>query len=138
MRSCEEIEGQTFQVVALEKDSLAQPRLKLAWHCLLMQAAEGNEDLKRLDGPFHLLMLWGLQQPFPSQSRFSQLSCYFQMSLSTAFDSEVAFDVSNGISPDERYVRLAVGRDSIDAAPVSGLWKGNAQEAVKVMLQVQQ
>ncbi len=50
----------------------------------------------------------------------------------------VAFDVSNGISPDERYVRLAVGRDSTDAAPVSGLWKGNAQEAVKVMLQVQQ
>lgn len=50
----------------------------------------------------------------------------------------VAFDVSNGISPDERYVRLAVGRDSTDAAPVSGLWKGNAQEAIKVMLQVQQ
>lgn len=50
----------------------------------------------------------------------------------------VAFDVSNGISPDERYVRLAVGRDSTDAAPVSGMRMGNAQEAMTVMLQVQQ
>lgn len=50
----------------------------------------------------------------------------------------VAFDVSNGISPDERYVRLAVGRDSTDAAPVSGMRMGNAHEAMSVTLQVQQ
>lgn len=50
----------------------------------------------------------------------------------------VAFDVSNGISPDERYVRLAVGRDSTDAAPVSGMRMGNAQESMSVTLQVQQ
>ncbi len=31
----------------------------------------------------------------------------------------VAFDASNGISPDERYVRMAVGRDYRDAMPVS-------------------
>lgn len=50
----------------------------------------------------------------------------------------VAFDVSNGISPDERYVRLAVGRDSTDAAPVSGMRLGDTQETMKVSLQVQQ
>ncbi len=50
----------------------------------------------------------------------------------------VAFDVSNGISPDERYVRLATGRDSRDAAPVSGLRMGNAAETMSVTLQVQQ
>lgn len=50
----------------------------------------------------------------------------------------VAFDVSNGISPDERYVRLAVGRDSTDAAPVSGMRMGNARESMSVTLQVQQ
>jgi transglutaminase-like putative cysteine protease len=50
----------------------------------------------------------------------------------------VAFDVSNGISPDERYVRLATGRDSADAAPVSGMRMGNANETMSVTLQVQQ
>ncbi|WP_335337308.1 transglutaminase family protein [Celeribacter marinus] len=50
----------------------------------------------------------------------------------------VGFDVSNGISPDERYVKLAVGRDSIDAAPVSGIRMGNARESMSVTLLVQQ
>ncbi|MDF1668186.1 MAG: transglutaminase family protein [Roseovarius sp.] len=50
----------------------------------------------------------------------------------------VAFDVSNGISPDERYVRLATGRDSIDAAPVTGLQLGQARETMDVSLQIQQ
>ncbi len=50
----------------------------------------------------------------------------------------VGFDVSNGVSPDERYVRLAVGRDARDAAPISGLRVGNADETLIVSLQVQQ
>lgn len=50
----------------------------------------------------------------------------------------VGFDVSNGISPDERYVRLAVGRDAKDAAPLSGLRLGNASESLMVSLQIQQ
>lgn len=33
----------------------------------------------------------------------------------------VGFDVSNGISPDERYVRLATGLDYTEAAPISGM-----------------
>tara|TARA_R110002020_G_scaffold67179_12_gene176561 strand:- start:5013 stop:5822 length:810 start_codon:yes stop_codon:yes gene_type:complete len=49
----------------------------------------------------------------------------------------VAFDVSNGISPDERYVRLATGRDSIDAAPLSGMRLGPSIETMSVTLQVQ-
>lgn len=50
----------------------------------------------------------------------------------------VGFDVSNGISPDERYVRLATGLDSLDAAPVKGMRLGNAQESMIVSLQIQQ
>ncbi len=50
----------------------------------------------------------------------------------------VGFDVSNGVSPDEKYVRIAIGRDARDAAPVEGLRMGNADETLLVSLQVQQ
>lgn len=50
----------------------------------------------------------------------------------------IGFDVSNGISPDERYVRIATGRDSRDAAPVSGMRLSNANESMIVSLQIQQ
>ena len=50
----------------------------------------------------------------------------------------VGFDVSNGISPDERYVRVATGLDYRDAAPVSGMRFGGAAESLIVSLQVQQ
>ena len=50
----------------------------------------------------------------------------------------VGFDVSNGISPDERYVRLATGLDSRDAAPISGMRMGAANESMIVSLQIQQ
>lgn len=50
----------------------------------------------------------------------------------------VGYDVSNGISPDGRYVRLAVGRDAHDAAPISGLRHGAGNEDMVVTLQVQQ
>lgn len=50
----------------------------------------------------------------------------------------VGFDVSNGISPDERYVRVATGLDYADAAPVSGMRFGEGVESMIVSLQVQQ
>lgn len=50
----------------------------------------------------------------------------------------VGFDVSNGVSPDERYIRIATGRDAHDAAPISGLRHGTANESMIVSLQVQQ
>lgn len=50
----------------------------------------------------------------------------------------VGFDVSNGVCPDERYVRLAIGRDSGEAAPISGLRHGTADESMMVSVQVQQ
>lgn len=50
----------------------------------------------------------------------------------------VGFDVSNGISPDERYVRLATGLDSRDAAPITGVRLGSARESMIVSLQIQQ
>lgn len=50
----------------------------------------------------------------------------------------VGFDVSNGYSPDERYVRIATGRDSRDAAPVTGMRLGSSQESLIVSLQIQQ
>ncbi|MBO6604170.1 MULTISPECIES: transglutaminase family protein [Paracoccaceae] len=50
----------------------------------------------------------------------------------------VGFDISNGISPDPRYVRVATGLDYTEAAPISGLRFGNAGEAMMVDIQVQQ
>ncbi len=50
----------------------------------------------------------------------------------------VGFDVSNGYSPDERYVRVATGLDYREAAPVSGLRFGKAGEAMSIDIQVQQ
>lgn len=50
----------------------------------------------------------------------------------------VGFDVSNGISPDARYVRVAAGRDYTDAAPILGIRHGNGTENLHVSLQVQQ
>ena len=42
----------------------------------------------------------------------------------------VGFDVSNGICPDPRYVRLATGSDYRDAAPVTGISFGSAAAEV--------
>ena len=50
----------------------------------------------------------------------------------------VGFDVSNGISPDDRYIRVATGLDYKDAAPISGLRMGAGGEHMDVTLQVQQ
>lgn len=50
----------------------------------------------------------------------------------------VGFDVSNAISPDERYVRVATGLDYSEAAPVSGMRFGEAVESLDVSIQVQQ
>ena len=50
----------------------------------------------------------------------------------------VGFDVSNRISPDDRYVRLAVGLDARDCAPVRGLRRGAGLESLVVSVQVQQ
>lgn len=50
----------------------------------------------------------------------------------------VGFDVSNRISPDERYVRIATGLDSRDAAPITGVRLGSASESMIVSLQIQQ
>ena len=50
----------------------------------------------------------------------------------------VGFDVSNGISPDERYVRVATGRDYRDASPVTGISFGNTTQVLEVDVQVEQ
>jgi len=48
------------------------------------------------------------------------------------------FDVSNGYSPDERYVRIATGLDYRGASPVSGMRFGGTEESMIIQLQVQQ
>ena len=49
----------------------------------------------------------------------------------------VGFDVSNGISPDPRYVRVATGRDYREAAPVTGISYGGRDVAMHVRLAVE-
>lgn len=48
------------------------------------------------------------------------------------------FDVSNGISPDMRYVRIASGLDYSQASPISGMTFGGSGESIDVNVQVQQ
>lgn len=50
----------------------------------------------------------------------------------------VGFDVSNGISPDTRYVRVATGLDYAEAAPISGTRFGTAGESLTVAVDVAQ
>lgn len=50
----------------------------------------------------------------------------------------VGFDVSNGISPDERYVRVASGCDYREAAPVTGISVGAGEIDLHVELAVEQ
>jgi transglutaminase-like putative cysteine protease len=50
----------------------------------------------------------------------------------------VGFDISNQISPDPRYVRVATGRDYRDAAPITGISFGAATEDLTVDLAVEQ
>ncbi|QUL38208.1 transglutaminase family protein [Erythrobacter sp. JK5] len=50
----------------------------------------------------------------------------------------VGFDISNGISPDPRYVRVATGRDYRDAAPVTGISFGTPAQHLRVDVAVEQ
>ncbi len=50
----------------------------------------------------------------------------------------VGFDISNGISPDPHYVRVATGRDYRDAAPITGIRYGAYDETLHVKLAVAQ
>ena len=50
----------------------------------------------------------------------------------------VGFDITNGISPDARYVRVATGRDYRDAAPITGIRYGAIDESMHVTLAVEQ
>lgn len=50
----------------------------------------------------------------------------------------VGFDISNGISPDPRYVRIATGSDYAEAAPISGISFGGGDHSMVVSLAVEQ
>jgi len=50
----------------------------------------------------------------------------------------VGFDIANGISPDPRYVRVATGRDYRDAAPVTGISFGQAEQMLTVNVEVEE
>ncbi len=50
----------------------------------------------------------------------------------------VGFDAANGLSPTEAYVRVAIGLDYTEAAPVRGIRRGGATETLAVAVEVQQ
>jgi transglutaminase-like putative cysteine protease len=50
----------------------------------------------------------------------------------------VGFDPANQISPNEKYVRVAVGLDYRDAAPISGIRHGMGIETLDVAVKVEQ
>ena len=48
------------------------------------------------------------------------------------------FDISNGISPDDRYVKLASGFDYADVAPLSGVRFGSGEEQIATQIMISQ
>ncbi len=50
----------------------------------------------------------------------------------------VGFDAANGQCPTERYVRLAIGLDALEAAPIRGVRLGGATESLHVDVSVQE
>lgn len=48
----------------------------------------------------------------------------------------VGFDPSNGLCPNEHYVRIGSGFDALDAAPIRGVAQGQGTEALKVDVSV--
>lgn len=50
----------------------------------------------------------------------------------------VGFDVANGICPGENYVRVAIGLDFMEAAPIRGVRRGEGEEAMRVSVSIQQ
>ena len=48
----------------------------------------------------------------------------------------VGFDIPNEVCPDARYVRVATGADTREAAPVTGIHYGGAEETLNVELAV--
>ena len=50
----------------------------------------------------------------------------------------VGFDISNRISPDPRYIRVATGLDYRDAAPVTGISFGGSSSSLRVDVAVEQ
>lgn len=50
----------------------------------------------------------------------------------------VGFDAANGLCPTEHYVRVAIGLDYRDTAPVRGLRQGGGAEALEVVVRVGQ
>ncbi len=50
----------------------------------------------------------------------------------------VGFDASNGVCPDDRYIRTGSGRDAREAAPIRGIARGPGTEALDVTVAVGQ
>lgn len=50
----------------------------------------------------------------------------------------VGFDISNAISPDQRYIKLATGFDYADVIPVSGIRFGAGGEQISTRIMVEQ
>ena len=50
----------------------------------------------------------------------------------------VGFDVSNGISPDERYIKIATGFDYLDVVPISGIRIGDGKEQISTEIKFSQ
>ena len=48
----------------------------------------------------------------------------------------VGFDASNGVCPDDRYIRLGSGYDAVDAAPIRGVAQGAGAETLVVDVSV--
>lgn len=68
--------------------------------------------------------------------RATRQTAHYWAELHLAGPGWVGFDPCSGCSPDESYVRVAVGLDGSDVAPVSGTRRGGGIEELDVALRV--
>lgn len=96
----------------------------------------------------HLLIAAARSRGFPARivaghslhgpDRGARQSAHYWAELHISRIGWVGFDPCSGASPDESYVRVAVGLDASDVAPVSGTRRGGGIEELDVDVRVAQ
>lgn len=73
---------------------------------------------------------------FPGDDAVREEASHAWAEIAVAGLGWVGFDAANGCCPDERYIRLGSGRDARETAPIRGVSRGAAAEALDVSVTV--
>lgn len=76
--------------------------------------------------------LWDSEQIAPGEAGHAWAEAYIEGL------GWVGFDVANGVCPNDAYVRIAIGLDFLEAAPVRGVRRGAGEELMRVSVNINQ